>query len=136
MRNLLVWRSLAIAIAFMGALVAAHAIDTNTRIKGVVSDPQGSVVSGAHVTAINTATQVKFETVSGAEGAYLFPQLPVGTYTISATAAGFKAFGHRDRAEYRPGVCSEHPARCWIDHRGGRGERIVGPREHHRHAVE
>jgi len=44
------------------------------------------------VTATNEATGVKFETVSGSDGGYLFPQLPVGTYTIAVSAPGFKSY--------------------------------------------
>jgi hypothetical protein len=44
------------------------------------------------VTALNEATGVKFETVSGPDGSYQFLQLPVGTYTISVAATGFKSF--------------------------------------------
>ena len=86
------WRGLAIAVALVGVLGVAHSANTNARIKGAVTDPQGSVVSGARITATNAATGVKFETVSGSEGGYLFAELPVGTYSISASAAGFKGF--------------------------------------------
>jgi hypothetical protein len=71
---------------------SAHAIDVNGRIKGSVTDPSGAVLPGVDVTATNTATGVKFETKTLADGNYLFPQLPVGTYSISVSASGFKAF--------------------------------------------
>jgi hypothetical protein len=69
-----------------------YAADVNARIKGSVTDPQGAVVGGIHVTATNEATGVKFDTTSGSDGEYLFPQLPIGSYTISVAANGFKSF--------------------------------------------
>src|ERR1700760_1332791 len=71
---------------------SAYAVDVNARIKGTVTDPSGAVVPGAIVTATNTATGVKYPTKSLGSGDYLFPQLPVGTYSISVTAPGFKTF--------------------------------------------
>jgi Carboxypeptidase regulatory-like domain len=62
------------------------------RIKGTVTDPTGAVVPGATITATNTATGVKYPTKSLANGDYLFPQLPVGTYSITVSAPGFKNF--------------------------------------------
>jgi hypothetical protein len=92
MRNFPLWRRPFIGIALVGVLGAAHAVDTNARIKGVVTDPQGSVVANAQLTATNSATGVKFQTSAGPDGLYLFPELPVGTYTVNATAAGFKGY--------------------------------------------
>ncbi len=90
MKKLHLW--LVVAISLIAAIGTANAADVNGRIKGVVSDPQNAVVAGVHVTATNAATGVKFDTVSGSDGVYLFPELPVGTYSITATAAGFKTF--------------------------------------------
>jgi hypothetical protein len=92
MTNLAFWRKLAIAMALVSVVALAYAVNTNGRIKGVVSDPQGAVVSGAHITATNDATGVKFETVSGTEGDYLFPELPIGTYTVTASGTSFKNY--------------------------------------------
>jgi hypothetical protein len=71
---------------------SAYAVDVNARIKGTVTDPTGAVVPGASVTATNTATGVKYPTKSLSNGDYLFPQLPVGTYSITVSAPGFKNF--------------------------------------------
>ncbi len=56
-----------------------------------MTDPAGAVVAHASITAVNKDTGVKFVTTSQADGDYIFQQLPVGTYTISVTAPGFKA---------------------------------------------
>ncbi len=71
---------------------SAFAQNGNARIRGTVTDPTGAVVPNATVIATNAATGVKYPTKTNASGDYLFPQLPVGTYSVSATAAGFKTF--------------------------------------------
>ncbi len=83
----------------LGAILAvsfsyAHAAD-NARIKGTVTDPTGAVVPKAQVTATNEATGVAFQITSQPDGAYEFLQLPVGTYTITVAAPGFKEFSAR-----------------------------------------
>jgi hypothetical protein len=92
MTSLACWRKLAVAAAFVCVLTIAHAVNTNGRIKGVVTDAQGAVIANAQVTATNSATNVKFETQSGSDGNYLFPELPIGTYTVEASSTGFKRF--------------------------------------------
>jgi hypothetical protein len=59
-------------------------------ITGLVSDPSAAVIGNAKVVATNTGTNVSFETVSNDGGVYTFPFLPVGTYTVSVEASGFK----------------------------------------------
>ena len=61
-------------------------------ITGLVTDPQGAVVSDAQVTLTNSATGDKRTTTTSAAGIYRFPQLPiVGTYTVEVSPKGFKA---------------------------------------------
>ncbi|MGD0647746.1 MAG: carboxypeptidase regulatory-like domain-containing protein [Acidobacteriaceae bacterium] len=80
-------------VAILGlALNTARAADTNGRIKGTVTDATNAVIPGATVTATNLQTGVKFVTKSLKDGGYFFPQLPIGNYSISAEAAGFKTF--------------------------------------------
>ncbi len=92
MRYLPKLKVLALCIVLMGALGIAHAVDVNARIKGTVTDPQGAALAGIKVAATNEATGVKFESVSNADGTFLFAQVPVGTYTILVTANGFKSY--------------------------------------------
>ena len=85
-------RTLLVAAVFGFALQSAHAVDTNGRIKGTVTDPTSAVISGAQVTATNLLTGVKYTTVSQADGGYFFAQLPIGSYKITVAAPGFKTF--------------------------------------------
>jgi hypothetical protein len=61
-------------------------------ISGVVTDPSGAVVPGAKVVATETQTGVQNETLSDSAGFYNFSTLPIGTYTVEVTAAGFKLY--------------------------------------------
>jgi hypothetical protein len=59
-------------------------------ITGRVTDPTGAVVPNVRVTATQTATGVSQSTIASSVGTYTIPQLLVGTYRVTAEAAGFK----------------------------------------------
>ena len=63
---------------------------TGGRILGRVSDPSGAVLGGVKVTAINEATGVTRDAQTSGSGDYGFPDLPVGTYTLTFELTGFK----------------------------------------------
>ncbi len=59
-------------------------------IIGAVVDESGAVIPGADVRAHQTATGTEHTDVTDANGAFQFPQLPLGTYDITATNEGFE----------------------------------------------
>ncbi len=61
-------------------------------IYGAVADTSGGAIAGAKVSVTNVATDQPRETVSGADGNYVVPDLSVGTYRVTVTAPGFKTF--------------------------------------------
>jgi len=63
---------------------------TGGRILGRVTDSSGAVLGGVKVTATNEATGVSRDTLTNDSGEYGFPQVPVGTYTLSFDLTGFK----------------------------------------------
>jgi carboxypeptidase family protein/TonB-dependent receptor-like protein len=63
---------------------------TGGRILGRVADPSGALLGKVKVTAVNEATGVSRYTESNDSGDYGFPDLPVGTYTLSFELGGFK----------------------------------------------
>jgi hypothetical protein len=65
---------------------------TTGAVLGVVSDQNGAAIASATVRATNTDTGFTAKTVSTSEGSYLVPSLPIGHYSISVTARGFKSF--------------------------------------------
>ena len=64
---------------------------TSGRIIGRVTDPTGAVVSGAQVQALEEGSGTTLQAVSTSSGTFRFPQLPIGRYDITVTAAGFEA---------------------------------------------
>ena len=83
----------------MGILLAAPfagAQSTSGRIRGTILDTSGSAVAAAKITLINQATNVSRDLQSGANGEYIFIEVPVGTYEIDVTQAGFKKFIRKD----------------------------------------
>ncbi len=62
----------------------------NASLTGLVTDPSGAVVPGAMVTVKNKATNATYAQKTDGSGYYLFPALPIGAYTVSVEASGFK----------------------------------------------
>jgi carboxypeptidase family protein len=86
---------LLVAIFWLVVLLAApfaSAQSTGGRIRGTVTDTSGGAVAGAKVTLINEATRATREVQTGANGEYVFIEVPVGTYEIDATSQGFKKY--------------------------------------------
>jgi hypothetical protein len=69
---------------------------TTGTIRGTVTDPSGAVVPGANVTVTLTDTHVSRSMTTNESGDYEFPALPVGRYTVTAQAAGFKVARHNE----------------------------------------
>src|SRR5262249_51863870 len=59
-------------------------------ITGVVQDSTGARIPGVSVTASNTATGVKTETMTNESGAYNLSNVAVGRYELEATLPGFR----------------------------------------------
>src|SRR5690349_18898648 len=70
--------------------VSAYAQKSTGEIRGTVQDPGDAVVPRAEVTAKDTATGLTFATLTGAEGAYIIPNLLPGSYSVTVTAQGFR----------------------------------------------
>lgn len=80
---------IALAAASLFCIPAALAQTVTGSITGAVTDASGAVVPGAHVTAENTGTGVKTEATTNESGSYSIRFLPIGTYRVTAAAAGF-----------------------------------------------
>ena len=65
---------------------------TNGLISGTVTDASGAAINGAKVVVTNAAGNLTRTTESNADGAYVVPALPSGTYDITVTANGFRKF--------------------------------------------
>jgi hypothetical protein len=90
MRGLL---SRIIVLVLLGATAfsaAGYAQTFRGAINGTVSDSSGAVVAGATVKATNVATSVPITATTTSNGEFAFQDLPLGTYKIGVTAAGFR----------------------------------------------
>src|SRR3954454_15822801 len=61
----------------------------NAEIRGVITDASGAVVPAAQVRATQTETGYARSTLSGVDGSYALPNLPVGPYKVEVTVASF-----------------------------------------------
>jgi hypothetical protein len=85
-----------LSILLMLMLPTVFAQTTDSNLTGRVYDASGAVVQNATIEIQNEATGVKYSTVSGNDGGYRFNNLPVGSYTITAKAAGFSTLSMKD----------------------------------------
>jgi len=60
------------------------------QLGGVVNDPSGASVSSAIVELKNLSTNASWTASTGSDGRWLLPNLPSGTYQITARARAFK----------------------------------------------
>ena len=72
-----------------GALGQSQSI--NGTIRGVVTDKLGAAIPNATVTVTNLDTGLVRTVQSSGEGVYIAAALPIGTYSVQASAAGFAA---------------------------------------------
>jgi hypothetical protein len=70
----------------------ANAQGTTAQIVGKVADQTGAVIPNAPIDVQNTGTGLVRHAQSTAEGSYVIPSLPVGTYTLNVSMKGFKGF--------------------------------------------
>ena len=59
-------------------------------VTGTVTDSTGSVIAGVDVAARNTETNAETTAITNADGIYVLPNLPPGTYALSFRKTGFK----------------------------------------------
>ena len=88
------WRSLAWSGLFLLAVftccLPSLAQQTLGSLNGTVVDPSGAAVSGATVTATNSAINVTSTTTTQGTGFFQIFNLPIGTYVVKVSAEGFE----------------------------------------------
>src|ERR1700730_13338917 len=63
---------------------------TGGRILGRVADSSGAVLAGGEGTGTHEATGVSRTSQTNDSGDYVFPEVPIGIYTLSFDLTGFK----------------------------------------------
>src|SRR5438093_968705 len=62
------------------------------QISGRVQDATAAVLPGVEITATNTATGIARTTATNEGGAYVLPNVPIGTYRLEAALPGFRTY--------------------------------------------
>ena len=75
-------------LSLMCGLVWGQAAST-AQMNGIVRDASGLAVPNAEVKATQTATGAVRAALSGSDGAYVLPNLPIGPYLLEVTKEGF-----------------------------------------------
>jgi hypothetical protein len=74
----------------LGSMMEAQT--PTSQIVGKITGQTGAAVPNAAIDVENTGTGLMRNAASSAEGDYVIPSLPVGTYTVKVAVQGFKAF--------------------------------------------
>ena len=93
-------RGFAAALLLLMTFVMAGAQESRGSLTGTVTDPNGAALPGATVEVRNVETNVANTATTNEEGAYSFPLLNPGRYTLTVNAQGF-ATATRENIEIR-----------------------------------
>lgn len=97
------WRSLcifALACCFSSGALAQDPQEETGSIKGTVYDSSGAIVANARVVVAKEGDRQS--TDSDAQGNYAIDRLPVGSYSVTITAEGYKPF-EKENVDVRNG---------------------------------
>lgn len=86
--------SISVAVAVLVSTPLWCQVDVGV-ISGTITDASGGVVPHALVTSTNEGNGASQQTRTNNSGYYIFPELMVGVYTISAEVSGFEKYTQR-----------------------------------------
>ncbi len=79
------------AVLFFAARATGQTTGSGS-IQGTVTDSSGALIPNASVTLTEAATQVTLNTKTSSGGVYAFPNINVGTYSVTVAALGFETY--------------------------------------------
>src|SRR5260370_8836373 len=82
-------RTAVMMFLFLSAQPLHAQVDTGT-ILGTIADASGAPINGAKVTVTNEGTSAALSSTTGADGAYKFTPLKIGSYKVTASYQGFQ----------------------------------------------
>lgn len=85
-------RSALFVIVTAFALCVSSWGQATTSLHGTVTDSSRAAIAGAQITLTETATNTSRETTTNSTGAYNFPAVLPGTYSLTVTASGFQTY--------------------------------------------
>lgn len=81
-------------VGLLSALAPAWGQEVTANIVGTVTDPSGAPIKGAAVAATDVDRGTVWNDSTNEAGAYNLLRLPIGSYTVKVTAAGFQTVAH------------------------------------------
>jgi len=79
-----------VVVSLAGTVTSLWAQEVTAAVVGTVTDPSGAPLKGATVTATDTDRGTVWTAQTNDTGAYNLLRLPIGNYTVKATASGFQ----------------------------------------------
>ena len=83
--------ALALPITLLFSVAFEISAQSTASIEGRVIDQQGAVIPGVRILARSAAIGVERTATSDNSGRYQFAALPIGDYTLEASATGFRS---------------------------------------------
>jgi outer membrane receptor protein involved in Fe transport len=82
---------LLLVFLLVGTALSAFGQENSGSIQGTVKDEKGAAITGAEVTATSPSLVRPQTATTDSQGNYVFPTLPPGLYTVTASQTGFTA---------------------------------------------
>ncbi len=79
-------------LLFLAAVTLRAQVAGTGTLQGTVTDSSGAVIPNAAVTLTEANTQVKRTAASDSSGTYVFPNIEIGTYSVSVATPGFQTY--------------------------------------------
>ena len=88
------WRLLIPLLVAFGLVAGVPVVAQSGRgtLTGTIQDTNGAVIPGAAIALRETQTGSSFDSKSGPEGLFTFPELPPGIYALEVSATGFETY--------------------------------------------
>src|SRR5690348_3381646 len=91
MRGFTKWGlALFLVLGLLVALQPAWGQEVTAAVVGTITDPSGAPIKDADVTVTDADRGTVWTAKTNDAGAYNLPRLPVGNYSVKATASGFQ----------------------------------------------
>ena len=81
---------------FTLSISTLYAQSTNASLSGRITDPSKALIAGAKIAAVNTDTNLRYESTSNGSGQYYLASLPPGRYRIEVEKPGFNKSVEQD----------------------------------------